>query len=74
MPANIIIFVPTENNQVLSRNAIGRNFVARVKKSKKYDIIHVKYYIMALEWVNMKKLFSEVFTTLLNSTCYTNFA
>ena len=36
--------------------------VTRVKKSENSGIIHVRYCSRALEWVNMKKLFSEVFT------------
>jgi hypothetical protein len=58
----IYIFVITENNRVLSHNTLGRQFVAKVKKSECSGIIHVKYCSRALEWVNMKKLFSEVFT------------
>ena len=59
--ANLYIFVFTENNRVLSRNTLGRQFVTRIKKSECSGIIHVRYCSRALEWVNMKKLFSEVF-------------
>ena len=52
----------TENNRILSRNILGRQFVSRIKNSDCSRIIHVKYCSRALEWVNMNKLFSKVFT------------
>ena len=51
-----------DNGRILRRNVLGRNFVSRNKTMDKTCIIHVHYCSRALEWVNMKGIFPEVFS------------
>ena len=56
------IFELTEAGRTLQHNARGRRYISRAKNMDRTGIIHVNYYSMAMEWVNMKQLFFEVFT------------
>ena len=51
----------TDGGRTLSRNTLGRNYVTRNKNMDRTGIVHINYCSRALEWVNMKKIFSEVF-------------
>ena len=54
----------TEDQRQITHNTLGRRVITRKKKSDHTGIIHVFYSSRALEWINMKKLFSEIFMLL----------
>ena len=48
----------------LKYNSLGRKIITREKVSSKAGFVHVFYCSRALEWINMKKFFSEIFMLL----------
>ena len=50
--------------RTLSLNSLGRKTINRGKSKANTGIIHVFYCNRALEWINMKKFFSEIFIFL----------
>jgi hypothetical protein len=48
----------------LEYNSLGRKIITREKVSNKTGFVHVFYCSRALEWINMKKFFSEIFMFL----------
>ena len=45
----------------IKNNSIGRKVITKRKKSEYTGIVHVFYCNRALEWINMKRFFSEIF-------------
>ena len=50
--------------RILGHNSLGRKTITRSKSSTSTGIIHVFYCNRALEWINMKRFFSEIFIFL----------
>ena len=54
----------TDDQRQLTYNSLDRKVVTRKKKSDHIGIVHVFYCSRALEWIHMKKFFSEIFMFL----------
>ena len=50
--------------RILGHNSLGRKTITRSKSVANTRIIHVFYCNRAMEWINMKRLFSEIFIFL----------
>ena len=50
--------------RILGHNSLGRKTITRRKSVANTGIIHVFYCNRALEWINMKRFFSEIFIFL----------
>ena len=58
----LYFFEYTDTGRTVQNNVLGRRFVSRNKNTDRTGIVHVNYCSRAMEWVNMKQLFSEIFT------------
>ena len=60
----LFIQLTTGEQRRLEYNSLGRKIITREKVSNKSGFVHVFYCSRALEWINMKKFFSEIFMFL----------